>query len=538
MKLNVDILYDALSSSFTVRRMGSGKKELCLGRPEFYDGRSNTFQADRLYICLTEQLPSKPVLEGGAALICVGGRPGTGYTAGHPQVCCIWLTESTDLFSLFNRIQQIFDRYDAWSARMQQILTTTASMQELIDCCFPIFENPLLVMDRDFHILAYSEIIDQQERLAFMRPDTDNKYAHSLVSESLLNTAYNRAQQKAFNVTDPLRNVTHFSTNLYANEKFVGNLKISFILRPHRESDNALACYLARVVEKAFLFNPRLMDSCVNPLCGILRDLLNGVPIELSRKQHRFSGSMEGNFLCAKIVPSSLTSSKVTSSYILQHIETTFPGSNAFETDGYLVVLIDLGGENADEKVTLHTLRKLLKEMGLQAGVSCPFQNLLAVRLYFRQAVLALELGAAKDPNHCCHYFSDYKLSYMCMSSLGEFSAENLMAPGLARLVRHDAASQTNYVQTLRIYLKNNMNSSKAAQELYIHRSTFQERLQRIETILDLDLEDPGKRLYLMLMLRILEEQSGEAPIAASLSRLAESPEPTSHSFVRILNEY
>ncbi|MGM9659370.1 MAG: PucR family transcriptional regulator [Faecousia sp.] len=292
------------------------------------------------------------------------------------------------------------------------------------------------------------------------------------------------------------------------------------------------------MLEKAFLFNPRLIDSCVNPLSGILRDLLNGVPIELSRKQHHFSGSMDGWYICAKIVPSSLTSSKVTSSYILQHIETTFPGSNAFETDGYLVALIDLIKVGCDEKTTLYSLRRLLKEMGLRAGVSCPFQNLLSVRLYFRQAVLALELGGNKDAKHCCYCFSDYKLSYMCISSLGEFSVENMMSAGFARLVRHDAASQTNYVQTLRVYLNNNMNSSKTAQELFIHRSTFQERLQRIESMLDLNLEDPAQRLYLMLMLQILEEQGKENTTSETLTRLAELPEPKSTSLVRILYEY
>lgn len=219
-----------------------------------------------------------------------------------------------------------------------------------------------------------------------MRPDQDNKYAHTLISESLGNTEYNRFQQKAFTVSEPERNAIHFSTNLYTSGKFVGNLKISFVLRPHRESDNALACYLARVIEKVFSANPRLVDSCVNPLNGILRDLLNGIPIELSRKQHLYSGRVDGWYLCAKIVPSSRTSSKVTSSYMLRHIESTFPGCSAFEIDGFLVMLIDLTKLGCDSKTAIYSLRKLLKEMDLKAGISCPFQNLLAMRPHFRQA--------------------------------------------------------------------------------------------------------------------------------------------------------
>lgn len=538
MKLNVDVLCDSLGPEVKLHRSGNGKRTLCLERPEFYDGSTRVFQENHLYICMTDRLPPKPVIENGAVLLCVGGRPPMAYTAGRNHSCCIWLENAPDLFSLFNQVQRIFDKFDRWDEAMQQILESSANLQELIDCCFPIFENPLVVMDADFHVLAYSEIIDRREELAFMRPDQDNKYAPALISESLLNTEYNRAQQKAFTVDEPDRNAVHFSTNLYTSGKFVGCVKISFLLRPHRESDNALACYLARVLERAFVYNPRLMDNCVNPLNGILRDLLNGIPVELSRKQHLYTGGVDGWYLCTKIVPSIRTSAKVNASYMLRHIETTFPGCNAFEMDAFLVAIIDLSKLGCDEKTALYSLEKMLKDMDLRAGVSCPFQNLLAARLYFRQAVLALELGTSVNPRQRCHCFADYKLTYMCLSSLGEFSAESMMTPGFARLILHDASSHTNYVETLRVYLNNNMNSSKTAQELYVHRSTFQERIQRIESMLEADLNDPKQRLYLMLMLQILERQGRDNSKEGQATPMSEPPKPKPNCRVRILDDY
>lgn len=537
MKLNVDILCDSLASEIKLHRYGKGIKALCLERPKFYDGSSKVFLENHLYICLTDRLPLKPVVKKGAVLLCVGSRPSANYTTSQQNAACIW-AEGTDLFTLFNLVQRIYDRFDNWEAQLRKIMESSAELQEIADCCFPIFENPLVIMDADFHVLAYSEVLDQDEALAYLRPDKDNKYAASLVSESLLNTEYNRAQQKAFTVVEPERNVVHFSTNLYTNGKFVGNMKISFVLRPHRESDNALACYLARILERVFQFNPRLMDSRVTPLSGILKDILNGVPVELSRRQHLYTGGLEGWYYCAKIVPSNRTSSKVTSPYILRHIETTFPGCCAFEMDAHLVALIDLAKLNCDEKTMLYSMETLLKEMDLKAGVSSPFQDLLASQPRFRQATLALELGTSIAPQKRCHCFADYKLTYMCLSSLGEFSAENMITTGLQRLILHDVNSHTNYVDTLRVYLNNNMNSSKTAQELYIHRSTFQERIQRIESILETNLSDSKQRLYLMLMLQIMEGQvmNGTQP-----PEKIPQPEPKEQKIkvkIRILDEY
>lgn len=541
MKLNADILYDELSLLLKVQRAGEGKKALCLERPEFYGDNNYEFLENHLYICRTDRLRSDSVMRKGMVLLCVGGPPSSVYTTGAYQTCCLWLEQEYELLSLFNQVQKIFNRYDEWELELQKILKSNANIQEIVDCSFRIFENPLVVMDADFRVLAYSGVLEHNEDMADFLPDENGKYAASLISESLMNMQYNRALQKAFIVTDPERDLIHFSTNLYTGGKFIGNLKISFFLRPHRESDNALGCYLARILEDAFLYNPRLMDNHVDPLGGILKDLLNGIPIEHSRKRNFYTGGIDGWYLCAKIIPSSRTSSKVTSFYMLRHIETTFPGCCAFEKDAFLVVFIDLVRLECEEQAALHRLENMLKEMELRAGVSCPFQDLLTARSHFRQATLALELGSSVLPEQRCHCFADYKLSYMCLSSLGEFSAEDMMTAGLAKLVRHDANSQTNYMETLSVYLNNNLNSSKTAQELYIHRSTFQERIQRIESLLDADLSAPGQRLYLMIMLKILQDQNLESKgneTALTMPEPKESPLLPPKYPVRILDEY
>ena len=79
------------------------------------------------------------------------------------------------------------------------------------------------------------------------------------------------------------------------------------------------------------------------------------------------------------------------------------------------------------------------------------------------------------------------------------------MTKGICQLLEHDLASQANYVTTLRTYLNNNMNITKTAEDLFVHRSTLLDRLKRIEGLLQTDLEDPDERLRLQITLKILE---------------------------------
>ena len=49
------------------------------------------------------------------------------------------------------------------------------------------------------------------------------------------------------------------------------------------------------------------------------------------------------------------------------------------------------------------------------------------------------------------------------------------------------------------------MSISAAARRLYLHRSTLEERISRIEKDLSVDLKDPDQRLQLQLLLKAME---------------------------------
>ena len=49
------------------------------------------------------------------------------------------------------------------------------------------------------------------------------------------------------------------------------------------------------------------------------------------------------------------------------------------------------------------------------------------------------------------------------------------------------------------------MNITKTALDLQIHRSSFLERLRNIEALLGVSLDDPRQRLYLQIMLEMID---------------------------------
>ncbi|MGE4277556.1 MAG: PucR family transcriptional regulator [Lawsonibacter sp.] len=68
-------------------------------------------------------------------------------------------------------------------------------------------------------------------------------------------------------------------------------------------------------------------------------------------------------------------------------------------------------------------------------------------------------------------------------------------------LLNYDRSNETNYVQTLRVYLSNSCNVTQTAKQLFVHRHTLLKRLDKIELIGGLDLKDYYTRIYMSINL-------------------------------------
>lgn len=119
-----------------------------------------------------------------------------------------------------------------------------------------------------------------------------------------------------------------------------------------------------------------------------------------------------------------------------------------------------------------------------------------------RQAELAARLGSSLWGGNRAIHYSDLGI-HRALFALQEH--EEMVTPALQRLIEHDRAHGTSYVQTLSVYLACMGRLRVAAEQLTIHRNTLEYRMQRIERVAGVSLEDPNNRLALELGIRLLE---------------------------------
>lgn len=103
--------------------------------------------------------------------------------------------------------------------------------------------------------------------------------------------------------------------------------------------------------------------------------------------------------------------------------------------------------------------------------------------------------------------FGDVHVEALLLELRDRETASGEQATGpVARLLAHDRAHRTEFVETLRAWLDHLGDVSAASAALHIHPNTFRYRLRRLADVGGMDLADPEVRFSAQLQLRIIPD--------------------------------
>ena len=125
----------------------------------------------------------------------------------------------------------------------------------------------------------------------------------------------------------------------------------------------------------------------------------------------------------------------------------------------------------------------------MKASISQPFADILRIKFYYEQAKNALELGERMNPDERL-YFAMNLLPQYLFSNADYIGLEVGIHHHLHQLNDYDTENHTEFIPTLRAYLKHDRNATQTAEALHIHRSTFFYRVKKIEEILGISIAD------------------------------------------------
>ncbi|MGX8715606.1 MAG: PucR family transcriptional regulator, partial [Lachnospiraceae bacterium] len=389
-----------------------------------------------------------------------------------------------------------------------------------------IIHSPISLLDNSYAFIAFSRKKSQEAGLVSAYVNEMGKmYVDDIdsLSASLAGLDADASRPDEILELRNDQNVLVFSANVY-NEK---NDHMATLMTAVFDEEDYLINYSRTIlglmrsyVSDLYSSNGSLYhaDQTPNKSHMVLRDTLSGVIVPISEWQDTMAvkGWRNEDRLQFVIFKSDLRyDPKSFSQYLCPEIEALWRCCICIEFENDIVLLFNLTlFEKESSESPRNEIVYFQRENLLKSGISREFIGYAGINAAYRQAIFAISYGDRIHPSIWSHEFDTYAYNYLLLHGQGSFNPQQVCAPEILQLKEHDKRHETSYYQTLHAYFECGFNASSAARALYIHRSTFLDRMTRIYEITRLTpaaLENLNVRNYLGISFSICDNADSGA---------------------------
>ncbi len=459
-----------------------------VGRPLLFEGGVRKFGA-RIIVCSGEEMNT---LTGSAQreplFLCIGAP--NADTINQYDVCVLPTSEQAG--AVLNFVQRLFDRLDDWTQSLRQAAETGEGVEELLSRASAMLQNPVILLDERGHIIAQSyhaetsASISQSVCEALLAQEVESGAVKKLGNASAPDALFSRFQS-----ADSRCTLLCMASDrpLYASDEIVLESLAGFLRLMLSE----------RTLRLGMLRQHRGNEAAASAIRSLLLqdDGEQNAP-ELLRKLG-WSETDAYAILVAEPINGDLRAAQADA--ICDRFESALEGCCAFALLPVVaaVVRTDLLENNA----LYEALKAIANENELHIGICEAFPGFQFLPQRLEQAKRSL--NRAEKFGGAARYADVFEEELA--GALLDFPKELLCMRSVLELSRYDRIHDTNYLETTEAYVKNHFNAVRTAGELFIHRSTFLYRLERIKAQFGLDLDDKDlSMLHLLFSLRIARE--------------------------------
>lgn len=131
-------------------------------------------------------------------------------------------------------------------------------------------------------------------------------------------------------------------------------------------------------------------------------------------------------------------------------------------------------------------------------GVGGEYRGFLKIRQSYAEAAEVVK-RKQQFREQIAHFYQDLGLYRWLPSIYEQYKRQGYQNEQLKKLQRYDEENQTELLETLKQYIKNDGKIKETAECLYVHPNTLHYRLKRIQTIAPLNLDDFEQRMMLYI---------------------------------------
>lgn len=394
---------------------------------------------------------------------------------------------------VLNDILSIFDFYNSWESSLWAAASGDNAIQKMIDCCEGVMNGPIAIADSHGHLIAFSQeegphlhdpgwLYFQENRLV------PNSYASSQIRDS------KGCVIEDWTIYPQIYNMEGFTcigSQIVVNGENVAAFYQQEFDKKLGYGDVQLAEVFCSVL--AAVVNMQDSEAEIKTVTSIISSSIQGAELDersMATLREYLPSSPPYHFILVKSVTASINIVRKNSLLEITKLIGLESISLVYGDD--IVVILPKTALSA----FVGAFEKHANPSHYALGVSLPFDSIQGIRSSYLQAQSAIELSRGLSG---VHSFQDHALERV-LAEVDKLDEEiGLIHPALPVIGKYDEKNGTELYRTLKVYLENERNMVKTAQDLCVHRNTMKYRMRKIADMIDADLDDPRERAYIML---------------------------------------
>lgn len=396
-----------------------------------------------------------------------------------------------------------------YSNTLYNALSHNTNPQYIVDTATKIFNNPIVVADNAFHVIAHSKIKVENDPL-WQYLAENGIYPKEYIDKA---AAYNHYPKIYENeeidfLTDGADSNRYYSRRIMVNKKPIGFISIIEIYQKMDKRSAQLLEVLCNVLSIAIKDSDVNSDSYEKKYMYVLNELLDNRLTNAQIKERL----MYANFVplnCLNVViffPNNVN--HISPEYLLEEFERLIAnGRGTIRPTGAIAMLSMRDNMQTPIVKDEARLKTLLEKYDVHMGISYTFHNLQEIIIYANQARESIMLGKKfnPEPSNRIFLYEIYSIFHMLdRLDMNEYLV-HYCNPRILEIKKYDQVHNTDYLHTLRSFFANDMSVGETAKSMHCHRNTIDYRIGKLKDIFNVDLTDNKRVFSYQLSMYILD---------------------------------
>ena len=401
------------------------------------------------------------------------------------------------------------EQYRTYSLMLYETLVSGKGLKGLLVTAKKIFNNPILIADTSFRVLAHIEQTDMDDALWRQIIDTGYYPSHYIKAITESDVLYNHVFGNGIPtiLTDAGSPNRYLAKMIMVNGRPVGFSVCIEYERQISGLDEYLFDVFCRVVGTELRVDAAVNEYHAHGYEFFLSEMLSGRanPDFLEERIRQLGIKIKRNlFIFVAGFRDDKTGHRYQMEYFKAVLQQIIPSGYCVVYGNSLVMLISQDSGTALPDLQKAKIAEMLESSDMVGGISHRFRAIESMNIHYNQACEAIRLGSRLGEGGCIFDY-DSVCCFHLLDVVRQFGdLRNFCNPRVFDIIEYDAEYGTSYTITAYEYLNANGLPMLAAKRMDIHRNTIDYRIKRLKELFDIDFSNNETVFSFTLSFRIL----------------------------------